>query len=100
MHGPEQRGHWTASRPGRAFKHLVPGHLYEVARDFIDYDGAFHKSGERWTYLDHTFLPYDDGLSLFVSLDVDNEWHIRLQWRPGQQSSVIDGLDGYIREVT
>jgi len=99
MQGPEPSGHWTAAGHGGAFKHLTPGHQYQVTRDFTDFDGADHRSGERWTFLGHTFLPYDDGLSLFVSVDGHAEWHIRLQWRPDQQRAVIEALNGYIREV-
>jgi hypothetical protein len=44
-------------------------------------------------------LPHDDGLSLFVSLDGDREWHIRLQWRDDQQGPLIDRLEDYIRKA-
>ncbi len=99
MHGPEPRGHWTAPHLGGSFKHLIPGRHYEVRADFNDFDGAQHRSGERWTYLGHAFLPHDDGLSLFISLDGQSEWHIRLQWRPDEQGPVIDRLNDYIREA-
>jgi len=55
--------------------------------------------GETWTFLGHNFLPHDDGLSLFVSLDGDREWHIRLQWRDDQQGPLIDRLEDYIRKA-
>jgi hypothetical protein len=69
---------------------------FEVVRDFTDYDGEAHLAGESWTFVGHNFLPYDDGLSLFVSLDGEREWHIRLQWRDSQQGPVIDNLDAHI----
>jgi hypothetical protein len=84
--------------PAQTFKARI-GHRYEVARDFIDFDGATHRSGESWIYLGHAFLAHDDGLSLFVSLDDDSEWHIRLRWRSDQQGAVIDGLNGYIQAM-
>jgi hypothetical protein len=99
MHGPEPPGHWTIQRPQTAFQHLVPGLRFEVVRDFKDYDGQAHRAGENWIFLGHIFLPHDDGLSLFVSLDGEREWHIRLQWRDDQQGPVIDDLDAYIHKV-
>ena len=36
-------------------------------------------------FLGHSFLPYEDGMSFFVSIDGINEWHLRLQWRPEEQ---------------
>jgi hypothetical protein len=99
MHGPEALGHWTAQRPPVAFKHLIPGARFEVVRDFTDYDGEAHLAGESWTFLGHSFLPHDDGLSLFVSLDGEREWRIRLQWHDDQQGAIIEALDAYIREA-
>jgi hypothetical protein len=45
------------------------GCRFVVAEAFTDYDGDVHPAGESWTFLTHNFLPYDDGLSLIVSLD-------------------------------
>lgn len=97
MHGPEPHGHWTASSPQSGFKHLIPGKRYRVSKAFIDYDGHTHPSGETGTFLGHNFLPYDDGLSLFVSLDDQSEWHLRLQWRANAQGRLIDHLKDYIQ---
>lgn len=99
MYGPQPQGHWTGASTGKAFQHLFPGTRYEVATAFIDYDGVQHPVGEAWTYLGHSFLPHDDGLSLFVSFDGQSEWHIRLQWRPEAQGPLIDDLKGHIRPV-
>jgi hypothetical protein len=79
--------------------HLVPGARYEVIADFEDFDRVAHPSGERWTYLGSSYLPYDDGLSLFVSLDDRAEWHMRLQWRPEEQGAIIDRLEDYMVRV-
>jgi hypothetical protein len=99
MNGPQPRGFWTGANPQTAFKHLIPDARYAVLRDFNDYDGKVHVAGETWTFLGHNFLPHDDGLSLFVSLDGDREWHIRLQWRDDQQGPLIDRLEDYIRKA-
>lgn len=100
MYGPKPQGHWTGPSTGRAFEHLQPGQRYEVAKPFLDHDGCQHPVGERWTYLGHAFLPHDDGLSLFVSLDDQSEWHMRLQWRAGEQGQIINDLKGHIRPVS
>ena len=92
-------GHWTAQLSNDRFKHLKPGHCYEVIADFADYDGDVHPAGERWRFLTHNFLPYEDGLSLFVSLDDVQEWHIRLQWRGETQATIIDHLDRYLHAI-
>ena len=97
MNGPQPRGYWTGSHPQTAFKHLFPGARYAVFRGFRDYDGKDHPAGETWVFLGHSFLPYDDGLSLFISLDGEREWRIRLQWRDDQQGHLINGLEDHIR---
>jgi hypothetical protein len=78
---------------------LVPGRRYRVTKNFTDYDGDQHLPGESWIYLGHNFLPYDNGLSLFVSLDANQEWHIRMQWRAGEQGIIIDHFQDYLVEV-
>ena len=88
----------TPNEP-RPFKHLRPGARYEVVVPFVDYDGDTHPEGEVWTYLTHSFLPYDDGLSLFVRVDGDKEWQIRLQWLPESQAAVIDQLERHVRPL-
>lgn len=97
MIGPFKHGHWTASNCERAFQGLIAGQRYIVRSDFVDFDGDTHFSGETWDFLGANFLPYDDGQSLFVSLDGTHEWHIRLQWREEQQAHVLDNLDRYIQ---
>ena len=91
-------GHWTRTQ-WRDFKHLKIGEHYVVARQFTDYDGKVHAAGEAWRFLGHDFLAYDDGLSLFVSLDGSGEWQIRLQWVAEEQAAMIDDLGSYIRPV-
>jgi hypothetical protein len=97
MYGPEPPGRLTKSAHATAFQHLTPGALYVVAVAFTDHDGDVHPVGESWTFLAHQFVPYDDGLSLVVSLDGHREWQIRLQWRPEAQGAIIDDLARLIR---
>jgi hypothetical protein len=66
MIGPEHGGRWTASIAPKVFKHLAVGVRYAVVREFTDFDGGSHPAGETWWFRGHNFLPYDDGLSLFV----------------------------------
>jgi hypothetical protein len=96
MHGPLPAGTFTASNPQTDFGSLVGGSRYRVVQQFVDYDGFVHEVGETWTFLGKNFSPYDDGLSLFVSLDGAREWHIRLSWRPEDQGPVIDALGDYL----
>lgn len=78
------------------FKHLQPGHRYHVIRPFFDFDCLGHPVGESWRFLRADFLPYEDGLSLFVRADGAAERQIRLQWRPEAQAEVIDALETYL----
>ena len=100
MYGPEPKGFWsgiTAQNCGPNHQFLAAGRRYRVIRAFTDFDGAEHPVGEEWTFLGCAFLPYDDGLSWFVSLDGEREWHIRLQWRDEAQGPMIDTLANYIQ---
>ena len=77
------------------FKHLVGGRRYVVRQAFADYDGGRHEIGETWTFSHHDFLPYDDGLTLWIDPGVA----IRLQWTPQSQGPIIDNLEAYIEAV-
>lgn len=100
MDGPRDRGHWTGAgslSPRHAF--LEAGRRYRVTKTFADFDGDTHPAGEEWTFLGSSFLPYDDGLSLFVTLDGVREWQIRMQWRAEAQAEVLDALPAYLVEA-
>jgi hypothetical protein len=84
---------------GVPFQHLRPGARYVVRVAFRDYDGETHPEGESWVFRTHSFLPYEDGLSLFVSRPDGSERQIRLQWRPEAQAGIIDALDRHIAPV-
>jgi hypothetical protein len=102
MHGPEQPGKWSslgATNCGKRHQFLQSGRRYRVIRKFIDYDKDVHLPGEEWVFLGYSFLPYEDGMSFFVSLDGVREWHVRLQWIPEEQGEILDNLADYITAV-
>jgi hypothetical protein len=66
----------------------------------VDFDGDAHVPGEEWTFLGASFLPHEDGLSLFVSLDGQREWQIRMQWRADAQGDVLYALSAYVARVS
>jgi hypothetical protein len=82
--------------PATSFGHLWPGATYVVVRAFRDFDGDEHSVGEIWTFVGSSFLPYDDGLSLFVTVEGERR-HIRMQWREDAQGEIIDNLNDYVQ---
>jgi hypothetical protein len=100
MYGPKPRGFWSRNQQqtnsGAAFDRLIRGRRYRVIVSFHDYDGDLHNAGEEWEFVGHSFLPCDDGLSLFVVTESDREWQIRLQWRPEAQGKILDHLEEYV----
>jgi hypothetical protein len=100
MYGPEHPGKWSSLiAPNSAHQHLRAGQRYRVIREFVDFDKDVHLPGEEWVFLGHSFVPYDDGMSFFVSLDGVREWQIPLQWRPDQQAEILDNLANYVSAV-
>ena len=85
----------TTPLPTRDFMHLISGQRYVVVQAFVDFDGDEHPVGETWAFIGSAFLPYDDGLSLFVEAE-DGVRHIRMQWREEEQGPTIDRLDQFI----
>jgi hypothetical protein len=96
--GPQPIGFWSrgGGQGSSARPFPSPGVRYRVIRAFADHDGDLHPVGEEWTFLGSAFLPYEDGLSWFVTLDQEEEWHIRMQWREEAEGPVIDALDQYL----
>lgn len=84
------------STPTTSHQFLHAGRRYRVIRAFRDFDGQDHPPGERWLFRGSSFLPYDDGLSLFVTIDGGRDGQIRMQWRPEAQGPVLDRLAEYI----
>ena len=101
MIGPKPRGHWGAGWSGNPaeFNGLRRGRRYRVAKSFRDFDGDEHPEGEIWFFIGYSFLPYDDGLSLFVSMDGMQEWHIPMHWTSEDQGPIVDSLDRYVVPV-
>lgn len=86
----------NGSSRAAGFRHLLPEQRYRVVRAFTDHDRIVHPVGESWTFLRSTFLPYEDGLSLFVARDGGAEMQIRLQQRAEAEGAIIDALDRYV----
>lgn len=82
--------------PTTPFAHLETDRHYVVIKPFKDFDGQEHKIGEAWTYIGSSFLPYDDGLSLFAVID-GKERQVRMQWRDEEQGPVVDHLRDYLQ---
>ena len=77
---------------------LVPNQLYRVIVPFTDYDGRVHSVGEEWRFIEKNFVPYDDGLSLFVEQN-GQRVQIRMQWRDEAQGQIIDHFSDYVEQV-
>jgi hypothetical protein len=99
MFGPRPAGFWSDHHLSSKHQFLAAGLRYRVVKEFADFDRDRHPIGEEWVFLGCAFLPYEDGLSFFVSLDGTQEWHIRLQWRPEQQGGVLDALNEYLQPI-
>lgn len=102
MYGPEKLGYWSdtqAPNCGKQHQFLTSGKTYRVIREFMDHDRDIHPVGEEWVFQGYSFLPYEDGLSWFVSFDCKQEWHIPMQWRDEEQGQVLDFLAEYIQAI-
>src|SRR4030095_8479763 len=95
MNGPSPKGHFSAAGRGASNSRLTAGTRYRVAKAFTDYDGSLHEVGETWTFLGDNFVPYHDGMSLFVSVDGEHEWQIRLEWTDEGQGEILDSVHSY-----
>jgi Domain of unknown function (DUF3601) len=93
------KGTYASHGVGHAYLHMAPGKRYRVVKAFTDFDRQVHPVGETWTYVGTAFLPYDDGRSIFVSLDGTREWHIRMQDREEEQRGILDDLKSYVVEA-
>jgi hypothetical protein len=76
---------------------LEPQSTYRVVVAFADYDNRTHPVGERWKFLRKSFLPYEDGLSLFVEQE-GRVTHIRLQCRDEAQNSIVQAFSDFVAE--
>ena len=80
----------------RTYGHLVPDGSYTVVMPFTDYDGVRHSSGERWTFIRHDYLPYEDGLTLYLRAPDGRETQMRMQNRPEAQGAILDNFERYL----
>lgn len=85
-------------KPKFTAANLVPGQTYQVIKMFKDYDGTIHAVGERWRFVRKDFLPYEDGLTLFIEMD-ERSTSIRLQWREETQGQMIDNFSDHVEAV-
>jgi acetyl esterase/lipase len=76
---------------------MIPGKGYRVVKPFTDFDGAVHDSGESWVFTGKNFLPYDDGLTVYVKRD-HRDHTFRMQWRDEAQGDVISNFSDYVDE--
>ncbi len=101
MIGPLPSGTYTGDASGNSktcWENLQNGKYYQVVREFFDSDQDFHQIGETWKFLGCTYNQYDEGLSLFVTFDNLNEWHVHLQHTPDEQGVLLDNLADFIAE--
>jgi len=86
------------SRRKFAGSELIAGRTYRVTKEFVDYDGLPHHVGESWRFVGHNFLPYDDGLTMFVERD-GRPHTFRLQWRAETQGHIISAFSDFVEEL-
>ena len=87
----------TAKRKFSAFE-LIQGKTYRVIADFVDYDGLHHKVGESWSFAGHDFLPYDDGLTIYIIRDGKYST-LRMQSSPESQGASVDAFSDFVEEL-
>jgi hypothetical protein len=87
----------TPKKKRFAGSELIVGRDYRVITAFVDYDGVRHAVGDQWRYLGKNFVPYDDGLTLFIERD-GKPSSIRLQWRPETQGELISAFSDFVEE--
>lgn len=90
----------STNEPKRSFNatKLTPGKTYRVITEFSDYDGRVHNIGESWRFIEHNFVPYEDGLTMSIERDGQKSV-IRMQWRSEAQEAIIDNFSDYVEEI-
>lgn len=78
---------------------LQIGQKYRVKKEFIDFDRYTHTVGETWVFRSANFVPYEDGLTIYVTDTNGVEKSFRLQWREGQQDEIINNFSDYVNQV-
>jgi hypothetical protein len=76
---------------------MIPGKRYRVIKPFTDYDGSLHATGESWIFTGKNFLPYEDGLTVYVKRE-ERDLTFRMQWRDETQGDVISNFSDHVEE--
>ena len=97
MYGPEPQGRWSTRLGPQSYLSLEAGRRYTVVCAFKDFDGDEHPVGETWTFLTHSYIPYHNGLSLFISLDGEQEWQLPLCLIREEQAGIGGDLPRYLQ---
>lgn len=89
-----------AESPVRRFagSELIAGRTYRVTTAFDDFDGVTHPVGETWRFVSHDFLPYEDGLTLYIERE-GRPGAIRLQWRAEAQGHIASVFSDFVEET-
>jgi hypothetical protein len=101
MMGPLPPGTYSggiAGDRGIRWEILEAGKSYQVVKEFCDSEMDDHCIGESWKFLGYAYNPFEESLSLYVSFDGRQEWHIPLLHSPQDQGVVLDNLDKFICE--
>jgi hypothetical protein len=82
----------------KTYEHLVSGNCYRIAKSFEDYDQNLRTEGHILEFLGSSFLPYEDGLSLFFRANGSTE-QIRLHLRREDHLDIANSLEQYFCEA-
>jgi hypothetical protein len=77
---------------------LIPGKTYRVTTAFVDHDGLRHPVGETWRFVSHNFVPYHDGLTLFVEREGQQE-SCRMECRNESQGPIVSAFSDFVEEL-
>ena len=80
-------------------EYLYSGDYIKVIKDFKDYYGFTHQTGEEFYFACAFFLPYEDGYTLYISKDKINIKAIYLQDRPETQREICYNLKKYFEII-
>jgi hypothetical protein len=90
---PPTKWDWEKTR-------LIRGKRYRVIKAFLDADGDRHEVGEAWTFVTSMFSRFDDELTICVRQESDDEWRIRMFWKPEAQQEVIEDFLNYVALIS
>lgn len=74
---------------------LKAGRHYRVIKEFKDFDGRLHETGETWIFEKTNYVPYHSGLSLFV---IENGQSVmyRFQDTDDEQGELLNDFMNYV----